>query len=327
MLRSATTIGYRPLRVWWLMLVFVLLHLLTMDCLLRPSLRMDLKLVIQKRGRQKDMDWRTLKPKVRRQQPQLETAASPVLVTTDNVNDNDNDNVGKRRILPQGQARIPDRPNPDNLKILAGSKRGMRIASPQVYLRPMMSKVRAAVFSTLTFLGMFASNTTRCLDVFAGSGSVGLEALSRGAAHATFVDSAEDCVSTALRNAANMKLRAQTTGVCARAEEVFLHPARYGLIEPYQLVSVTPPYEEINYTDLLDQVCQSPLLTDNTVLVLEYPVQMGSLPFMIGNQQLLGLRNRRHGRTILGIFVNRPTGHFDFRPEEFCNEFVRKRRR
>jgi len=86
------------------------------------------------------------------------------------------------KILPQGKARAKDIRNPSRLKIIAGSAKGKKLDSPEVYLRPMMAKVREALFSTLGYMGLFESNTTLVLDMFSGSGSVGLEALSRGAA-------------------------------------------------------------------------------------------------------------------------------------------------
>ena len=60
--------------------------------------------------------------------------------------------------------------------------KGKKLQSPNVYLRPMMAKVRAAVFNTLySILDPSTLRVTRVLDVYSGSGSVGLEALSRGA--------------------------------------------------------------------------------------------------------------------------------------------------
>lgn len=55
------------------------------------------------------------------------------------------------------------------------------------------------------------------------------------------------------------------------------------------------------------------------MVVIEYPVELGSLPFNIGEGRMLGLRNRRYGRTVLAIYAVRPTGKRsgELRPEEF----------
>lgn len=60
-------------------------------------------------------------------------------------------------------------------------------------------------------------------------------------------------------------------------------------------------------------------MTEDTLVVIEYPVELGSLPFNIGEGRLLGLRNRRYGRTVLAVYAVRPTGKRggELRPEEF----------
>jgi len=75
-----------------------------------------------------------------------------------------------RKVLNQGGERRQDLQNPNKLRIIAGTAKGKKLKSPEVYLRPMMSKVREALFSSLVFMGLFDSNTTSILDVFSGSG-------------------------------------------------------------------------------------------------------------------------------------------------------------
>jgi 16S rRNA (guanine(966)-N(2))-methyltransferase RsmD len=221
--------------------------------------------------------------------------------------------------MPQGQAREKEIINPNRLRIIAGTAKGKKIDSPDVYLRPMMAKVREALFSTLGHLGLFETGNARVLDMFCGSGSVGLEALSRGAGYTTFVDLSNDCVSTAMSNAVSCGFDGRVSAVCARAEDVLTDPARFNLIEPFGLISITPPYEEVVYSQLLDAVCNSPLVTENTLVVIEYPVEMGTLPHILGQNQLFGIRNRKYGRTVLGIYVYRPSRKYDSKPEEFLS--------
>ena len=155
--------------------------------------------------------------------------------------------------------------------------------------------------------------------MFAGSGSVGIEALSRGACHTTFVDLAPECTQTAMRNAVNCGFDGQASFVCARAEDVLTDPLRFGLNEPYGLISITPPYEEVIYKILIDAVCNSPLVVQDTLVVIEYPVEMGTLPFILGDDKLYGIRNRKYGRTVLGLYVYRPNKKYDMRPDEFLS--------
>lgn len=174
----------------------------------------------------------------------------------------------------------------------------------------------------MTHLGYFESGNTRVLDVFSGAGSVGLEALSRGANFATFVDLSKVCIETSLNNAKKCKFEHQVSCICSRAEDLFANPTKYQdfLRPPYQIVTLTPPYQEVNYPTLLDSVCHSGLIEENTLILVEYPVEMGSLPFFWGNnQQWIGLRNRRYGRTVLAMYVNQPTASFDFHEDEFAD--------
>lgn len=207
--------------------------------------------------------------------------------------------------------------NPNKLKIIGGIAKGTKLNSPNVYLRPMMSKVREALFSTLTHMEVFTGDNTRVLDVFSGSGSVGLEALSRGATYTTFVDLSKDCTDTALANAVKCGFQSKTNAICARAEDVLTQPNTYGLTQPYQLISITPPYLEVSYDELITGVCNSPLVEPNTIVILEYPTEMGLFPHILGVDKLYGVRNRRYGRTMLGIYVYRPTIQYDFKIDEF----------
>ena len=159
--------------------------------------------------------------------------------------------------------------------------------------------------------------------MFSGSGSVGLEALSRGASKAVFVDFAQECIDVAEKNAVwcGFETPADARGVCAPVESVLLQPARYGLDEPFELITITPPYEEVVYADLCQWVCDSPLVAEDTVVVLEYPTEMGTLPPTIGTGKLVGVRNRRYGRTMIGIYASNPSGkwNLDVRSEEFLD--------
>ena len=122
------------------------------------------------------------------------------------------------------------------MRIISGLYRGRPIIAPKGdTTRPTADRTREALFSMLTSrLGSFEE--LRVLDLFAGSGALGLEALSRGAASCTFVEqdgAALDCLRTNIA-----KLGA--TGAEIRAQSVMaLGPA----LEPYDLILLDPPYE------------------------------------------------------------------------------------
>jgi 16S rRNA (guanine(966)-N(2))-methyltransferase RsmD len=213
------------------------------------------------------------------------------------------------------------------LKIIGGSARGRRLDSPSVFLRPMMGKVREAVYSTLISFGLY-DYSVRHLDLFAGSGSVGLESLSRGARHCTFCDLSEDCCGAIARNIGWCQFDGgdhTTQVVKSDVLQLLRNPTAVGVPEgeSFSIITMGPPYEEVVYADLLEAVCDSPVTTEDTIVAIEYPVELlGELPPVYAGQKntMVGIRNRRYGRTVIAMYICNPTGKIEnaeSRPMEF----------
>lgn len=230
------------------------------------------------------------------------------------------------RLRPQGKARAAGLNNPSMLQISAGSAKGRRLDSPDVYLRPMMGKVREAVYSAFTSFGLY-DQACRHLDIFAGSGSVGLESLSRGATHCTFVDLSADCCAAVERNVKWCQFDDKATVLQNDALAVLKEPYKAGISmgTSFNLITLCPPYEEVIYADLLEGVANSPIVTEDTIVLLEYPVELGCLPHVVGRDDggaMIGIRNRRYGRTVIAMYIVNPTGRLETansRPEEFVS--------
>ncbi|MGI8748968.1 MAG: 16S rRNA (guanine(966)-N(2))-methyltransferase RsmD, partial [Thermoleophilaceae bacterium] len=121
------------------------------------------------------------------------------------------------------------------MRVVAGTHRGRRLHRPPgLGTRPTSDRVREALFS------MLADNVTgaRVLDLFAGSGALGIEALSRGAARAVFVESSRSTVETVQRNLSELGLDAR---VHRRDALSYLRGA--GGSSHYDLVFLDPPYD------------------------------------------------------------------------------------
>jgi 16S rRNA (guanine966-N2)-methyltransferase len=129
------------------------------------------------------------------------------------------------------------------LKIIAGRHRGRAIAAPEgLNTRPTSSRAREALFNILTHADWRADGTSplvdaRVLDAFAGSGALGLEALSRGAAHATFLDSDPTAVKLIGENL--RKLGEAGAAKVVRADATRPPPSREGC----DLIFLDPPYK------------------------------------------------------------------------------------
>ncbi len=122
-------------------------------------------------------------------------------------------------------------------RIVAGTAGGRTLVVPSSGTRPTSERVREALFSRLEHLD--AVDDARVLDLYAGSGALGLEALSRGAAHAVLVDSARVAVDACRRNA-------RTLGLADRVDVVADRVDRYvarATPDAFDLVLLDPPYD------------------------------------------------------------------------------------
>ncbi|MFP5576849.1 MAG: 16S rRNA (guanine(966)-N(2))-methyltransferase RsmD [Acidimicrobiia bacterium] len=147
------------------------------------------------------------------------------------------------------------------MRVVAGSARGRRIdAPPGTDTRPTTDRVREAVFNALGSLGVVAGAAV--VDLFAGSGALGIEALSRGAASAHFVESDRRAVATIEHNLV-------TLGLADRAVVVPrpVHVAVADLPAPVDLVLADPPYAFDAWSDLLERLL--PCLAPDAVVVVE----------------------------------------------------------
>jgi 16S rRNA (guanine966-N2)-methyltransferase len=143
------------------------------------------------------------------------------------------------------------------VRIIAGSRKGHTIEAPRGrHTRPTSDRVREAVFNIVAPWVEGA----QVLDLFAGSGAMGLEALSRGAARAVFVEGDHDACRTIERNLDKLGLRGEVR--CADVLATIANESRR-----YDLVFVDPPYAERDHGSLARYL--PGLLSDDGVLVFE----------------------------------------------------------
>ena len=150
------------------------------------------------------------------------------------------------------------------MRVIAGRAGGVRLVSPKTGVRPTMDRVKAAIFSSLgeTVIG------AGVLDLFAGTGALGIEALSRGAESALFVEEDRQSIWAIEKNLEKSKLRGRV-----RQQEVFgfLKGAR---VEKFRIIFADPPYEKMKsgepFTEkLLRDEALPRLLEPGGVFVLE----------------------------------------------------------
>ncbi|MBF6559318.1 MAG: 16S rRNA (guanine(966)-N(2))-methyltransferase RsmD [Candidatus Binataceae bacterium] len=134
------------------------------------------------------------------------------------------------------------------MRVIAGNAHGRRIAAPRGFeTRPATARVRASIFSRIA--ARFDLTGARVLDLFAGSGSLGLEALSRGAAEAVFVDSSRAAVATIAKNLAAFGLTGAARIVTLDVMRAIGELAAAG--EHFDLAFVDAPYAHDNSAAVL----------------------------------------------------------------------------
>jgi 16S rRNA (guanine(966)-N(2))-methyltransferase RsmD len=180
------------------------------------------------------------------------------------------------------------------VRVLAGALKGKRLVTPRgSTTRPTADQVRIALMDTL----MPQLPDARLLDLFAGAGGVGLEALSRGAAHATFVE--RDA-----RAVAALRANVETLGVAARVrvERLDVRAALERLARDgarFDVVFLDPPYDEDLVMPTLERLGASAVVAPGALVIAQHLTKKPP-PEAIG--RLRAYRTRRFGETTLTFF-------------------------
>lgn len=194
------------------------------------------------------------------------------------------------------------------MRIVAGEKRRLKLECPRgAETRPTLERVRESLFAHLEPLLRGA----RVLDLFAGAGTLGLEALSRGAACATFVESSRPALQALKANLQRLDLSERAAVV---PEEVFRFISR-GPRRPYDLILADPPYGQSLAERLLARIARRPerWLAPEGRLVLQVGRRDKLDPAIAPLERTL---ERLYGETRLEIFALAAQAAPAFDPEE-----------
>lgn len=155
------------------------------------------------------------------------------------------------------------------MRIIGGTRRGLKLADvgegdAAAHLRPTSDRVREAIFNLLINAHGNPVTGARVLDLFAGTGALGLEALSRGAAEVTFVDDGTKALALLRANIAKMRVETATRVVRQDATRLPPNPAA-----PYTLVFLDPPYGKAMGEVALTSALKGNWLAPGAVVVWE----------------------------------------------------------
>jgi 16S rRNA (guanine966-N2)-methyltransferase len=176
------------------------------------------------------------------------------------------------------------------MRVTGGTGRGQRLKVPSgLHVRPTSDKVKQALFNILGDRVINAS----FLDLFAGAGGIGIEAISRGAGKVVFVDSSRESTDVINRNVEQMGYTEASQVVLSKAAP-FLKKSS----GPYDIVFLDPPYAD-EMLPLLEAISASAILKPDGIVVAEHFKKQPSP----GNAGTLALyREARYGDTVLAFY-------------------------
>ena len=177
------------------------------------------------------------------------------------------------------------------MRVITGSARGVTLKTPEgMQTRPTTDRVKEAMFSIIQFEIPGAD----VLDLFGGTGQLGIEALSRGAKSATFVDAGEPACRLIRENLKRTRL--EQSGKVVRSDYLaYLNRCR----EKYQIIFLDPPYAEVFLENALKCITEIDILHSGGIIVAERPLGK-ELPWEF--EGFSRSRDYKYGNTLLTLY-------------------------
>ena len=177
------------------------------------------------------------------------------------------------------------------MRVITGKARGVQLKTPEGLLtRPTGDKVKEAMFSIINI----DIPGSKVLDLFGGTGQLGIEALSRGAQSAVFVDAREEACKLIRENLRRTKLEQQ--GKVVRSDYMdYLKRCK----ETFSIILLDPPYAEEFLENALNRITEIDILQSDGIIVTERPLGK-ELPFEFDGY--IRSRDYKYGKTLLTIY-------------------------
>lgn len=177
------------------------------------------------------------------------------------------------------------------MRVITGKAKGVSLKTPDGMLtRPTTDRVKEALFSIINF----DIPGARVLDLFGGTGQLGIEALSRGAKSAVFVDAREDACRLIRENLKRTRL--EQDGKVVRSDYLdYLKRCR----EQYTIIFLDPPYAEVFLENALNRITEIDILQSDGIIVTERPLGK-DLPWEF--EGYTRSRDYKYGKTLLTIY-------------------------
>lgn len=177
------------------------------------------------------------------------------------------------------------------MRVITGKARGVQLKTPEgLQTRPTADRVKEALFSIINFDLPGAA----VLDLFGGTGQLGIEALSRGAKSATFVDAGDAACKLIKENLRRAKMEGE--GKVIRSDYMdYLRRCR----EQYDIIFLDPPYAEVFLENSLKRIAEIDILRSGGIIVAERPLGK-DLPWEL--EGFTRSKDYKYGKTLLTIY-------------------------
>lgn len=196
------------------------------------------------------------------------------------------------------------------MRVIAGEAKGHPLRAPKgEQTRPTADKIKGAIFSMIESVMMSRQGGDaelwegrRVLDLYAGSGALGIESLSRGASWADFVDSGGPACRAIRDNLERTKLSSRANVHCVPVRRALAEGYKEQLRVPYDVVLLDPPYADPTISQVMEELGSAMLVRPEGVVVVEHSRRV-SLSGQYGSISLV--KSRRHGDTCVSIYESR----------------------
>lgn len=177
------------------------------------------------------------------------------------------------------------------MRVISGKARGVQLKTPEgMTTRPTADRVKEALFSII----QFELPGAEVLDLFGGTGQLGIEALSRGAKRAVFVDAQDSACKIIRENLRRTKLEGQ--GSVVRGDYLdYLNRCR----DKFNMIFLDPPYAEVFLENALKRIMEVDILHSNGIIVTERPLGK-ELPWEC--EGFIRSKDYKYGKTLLTIY-------------------------
>jgi 16S rRNA (guanine966-N2)-methyltransferase len=182
------------------------------------------------------------------------------------------------------------------MRVISGTAKGHRIKAPGRPTRPATDLVRGAIFSILENM---TDNWEQVLDLYSGSGALGIEALSRGAGSVDFVEREPSCCAIIKENLEKTKLSANAHIYCTGVGKAISF-----LDKEYGIVLMDPPYSDPTIGKVIEQLADSSLVGRDTTVVVTHSSRISLNPIY---GKLRMLKEHRHGDSSIAIYRKETT--------------------